>query len=121
MFKKPGILFINLQYGDTRIDLDKITSLGADIFNDNLINPLRDMDAAAAQVASLDFVITSANTTAHLSGALGIPTSVILSKNPDWRWGADGCRTPWYSSLSLHRQKSCDDWRHPLEEISAIL
>ena len=121
LLERPEVLFINLQYGDTVKELQKIANFGVDIINDPLINPLEDLDGAAAQIASLDLVVTAANTTAHLSGAMGIPTWVILSKFPDWRWGTSAATTPWYSSVHLCRQQKHADWRHPIEAINAIL
>ena len=121
ILRNPDALFVNLQYGVTTKDLKKIADFGVDIINDPEINPLKNLDEAAAQIASLDLVITVANTTAHLSGALDIPTWVILTKFPDWRWGTKGGITPWYPSVRLYRQKKQNNWRDPIKEIEAIL
>ena len=117
----PGTLFINLQYGEISEDIDKISDFGCEIINDPNVDPLKNMEIAAAQIASLDLVITVANTTAHISGALGIPTYLILSRNPDWRWGSGERGTPWYSSVEFYRQQKNNDWNLPINKIQEKL
>ena len=49
-------------------------------------------------------LITVDTSVAHLAGALGKETWVLLQRPYDWRWGTDGDRTAWYSSLRLLRE-----------------
>jgi hypothetical protein len=56
----------------------------------------------------LDLVVTVDTSVAHLAGSLGVPTAVLLTHPPDWRWGlADA--TPWYPSVRLVRQRDRRD------------
>lgn len=64
----------------------------------------------AAVMQSLDLVITSDTAIAHLAGALGRPTWVLLKKLPDWRWMLDRRDCPWYPSVRLFRQHEAGDW-----------
>ena len=77
--------------------------MGCAIIDDARVDPLKDMDLAAAQIAAMDLVVSAANTTVHLGGALGISTWVALSKTPDWRWLAEGMVSPWYPNVRLFR------------------
>ena len=61
------------------------------------------MDTAAVML-NLDLVITSDTSVAHLAGAMGIPVWVALSHVPDWRWGLEGDRCPWYPAMRVFRQ-----------------
>ena len=61
------------------------------------------MDTAAI-LMSLDVVVTTDTSIAHLAGALGKPVILLLGKVPDWRWLMAGDRTPWYPSTRLVRQ-----------------
>jgi|ERR1700728_3970608 len=72
-----------------------------------LINDFAD---TAALMSCLDAVISVDTATAHLSGALGIPTAVLLPYAADWRWGESGETTPWYDSARLFRQPDFGVW-----------
>ena len=80
-----------------------------------------DFSDTAAAVAQLDLVITVDTSVAHLSGALGVPTWVLLPFAPDWRWmlGREDC--PWYSSMRLLRQPAVGDWDSVVQRIRADL
>jgi ADP-heptose:LPS heptosyltransferase len=79
-----------------------------------------DMDRFAAQVASLDAVISTSNTIAHLAGALGTPSVVILNDNFYQFWPFFGARTPWNPRTVLVR-KNGRDWPSVMREAQASL
>jgi len=64
----------------------------------------------AAVMKHLDHVVTADTSLAHLAGALGVPTTVLLGKVPDWRWLRDGETTSWYPTLRLVRQTTMGCW-----------
>ncbi len=45
-----------------------------------------------------------------LAGALGVPTWLATSTNPDWRWFREGDGSPWYPSFRLFRQNRAGQW-----------
>jgi cytochrome c-type biogenesis protein CcmH/NrfG len=63
-----------------------------------------------ALIASLDLVISVDTSVAHLAGALGRPTWVLLCLAADWRWMLHRTDSPWYPSIRLFRQTSRGDW-----------
>jgi ADP-heptose:LPS heptosyltransferase len=65
---------------------------------------------SAALMQSLDLIVVSDSALAHLSGALGRPTWLLLAHRPDWRWSEDGDSTPWYPWTTLLRQTAPGDW-----------
>jgi len=71
----------------------------------------------AAVMSNCDLIITSDTAIAHLAGALGCRTWVVLKKVPDWRWMLDRNDTPWYPNMKLYRQKERDNWEYVFELI----
>jgi tetratricopeptide repeat protein len=111
LLNTPGVSWINLQYGDTGGERDWAqTTLGITIHDWPEGDPLVDVDSFSARIAALDLVICIDNSTAHLGGALGAETWVLLPLIPDWRWGREGERSLWYSSLRLVRQTVAGQW-----------
>src|SRR5262249_25146736 len=107
----PGVRLISLQKHD---GLDQLSALPQDIKIETLGDSFDDGPDAfidtAAVMNSLDLVITSDTSVAHLAGALGRPTWVALKDVPDWRWLLDREDSPWYPTLRLFRQPQRDDW-----------
>ena len=57
---------------------------------------IKDFADTAALLAKLDLLVTVDTAAAHLAGALGVATYLLLPYCPDWRWGITGSTTPWY-------------------------
>ncbi|MEO5375248.1 MAG: tetratricopeptide repeat protein [Alphaproteobacteria bacterium] len=118
LFDVPGVRFFILQMDDGRRDLEgvdlpaSVTDLGP------LIEGFAD---TAAIMANLDLVISSCTGPAHLAGALGRPTWVLLSYSPDWRWMLDREDSPWYPSLRLFRQPAPGDWGAVVADVTQAL
>lgn len=76
---------------------------------------LKDFSDTAALVSLMDAVLTIDSSVAHLSGALGKDTRLLLPRiGQDWRWGIEGATTPWYPSMTLYRQGPDCAWAGPL-------
>jgi tetratricopeptide (TPR) repeat protein len=119
LFVRPGICWVSLQYGE-RTSLEE-QAANTPIYIDPEIDQLSNIDQFAAQVAAMDLVITIDNSTAHLAGALGIPTWVLLPFAPDWRWLQDREDSPWYPTMRLFRQTRLDDWQSVVREVDSAL
>jgi hypothetical protein len=78
------------------------------------------MDTAAL-IKNLDLIITIDTSLAHLAGALGASTWLMLPRFADWRWFLDRNDSPWYPTMKLFRQTSSGDWKTVIEEIKKEL
>lgn len=80
-----------------------------------------DWFVTAQMIAGLDLIITVDTAVAHLAGALGRPTWLLLPTCYDWRWAPEAGEetTPWYRSLRLFRQKKLGDWAGVLARVQA--
>jgi tetratricopeptide (TPR) repeat protein len=119
MLTQPDIRWVSLQYGDHDILQKQVA--GIPLLVDREVDQFSNIDRFAAQVAAMDLVITIDNSTAHLAGALGVPTWVLLPFASDWRWLQDREDSPWYPSLRLFRQPSRGDWQSVLQRVERLL
>ena len=85
------------------------------------INSIWDFMETAAIIVNCDLVITSDTSIAHLAGGLGIPTWILLSYIPEWRWGMYSNKTFWYPTVRLFRQKERNNWKEVIDQVSIAL
>jgi len=71
---------------------------------------LSNFSDTAYALSGMDLVITVDTALAHLAGALGIPTLLLLPFGPDWRWMLGRDDSPWYPSMHIYRQPVPGDW-----------
>ncbi|MGJ5135911.1 tetratricopeptide repeat protein [Bradyrhizobium oligotrophicum] len=91
---------------------DDILDLTADI---------RDFVDTAALIDNLDLVITVDTSVAHLAGALGKPTWIMLPFTPDYRWLLGRDDSPWYPSVRLFRQDARRDYADVVARVREAL
>ena len=80
-----------------------------------------DFDDTAGAISNLDLVITVDTSVAHLAGALGVKTFLILPYCSDWRWFDNAKKTEWYESVIIFKQQNPKDWHDVIEKIVSEL
>jgi hypothetical protein len=112
--------FISLQVGDGRAERDHRVL--------DVLDSEPDWDATAALIANLDLVITVDTGVAHLAGAMGVPTWVVMQKDgASWHFmcerpGASWNQaSPWYPSIRVFRQKIPGQWAEAVEDVVRAL
>lgn len=106
---QAGAQLVNLQVGQDRAMAAPLASRFADALPESA-----DFAATAAVVRQLDLVICVDTAMAHLAGALGHPTWVLLPFAADPRWLRHRSDSPWYPTLRLFRQSQQGDWGTPI-------
>ena len=108
---------IELMFNLTDIDGYKFYSLQRDNDLVEKNNPLIDLKYemkswadTAEIIQGMDLIITSCTSIAHLSGAMGKPTWVIVPALPYYVWSLPGNTSPWYNSVKLYRQEKYGTW-----------
>lgn len=114
----PGVQLFSLQFGPHAAQL---SSVPAGMVIEDLASGDRNFADAAGAIAAMDLVITIDTATANLAGALGAPFWVAVPFIPDWRWGLEGDRTPWYPTAKIYRQPVPADWRIVFQAITEDL
>ncbi len=107
LLRVPGVRWLNLQKGPRAADV-RARRGGPDVIA--LGDSLADFADTAAVLERADLVITVDTALAHLAGALGRPTWILLPFAPDWRWLLERRDSPWYASARLYRQPKPRDW-----------
>jgi tetratricopeptide (TPR) repeat protein len=117
LWEVDGVSWFSLQVGDRSGD---ISSLGGGKIAD--LSPwLVDFAETAAAVCCLDLVISVDTSVAHLAGALGRPTWLLLRYPPEWRWLLERQDSPWYPTARLFRQRKGGDWPCVAREVASAL
>jgi tetratricopeptide (TPR) repeat protein len=114
-----GISLFSVQKGPGAEELDSfpgacsITRLG---------HELDDFIDLAGAISALDLLVSVDTSVAHLSGAMGKPTWILLPyAQTDWRWHISGDRSEWYPSVRLFRQHEPGEWEDVVSNVVAAL
>ncbi|MCM2374085.1 tetratricopeptide repeat protein [Aporhodopirellula aestuarii] len=109
---------VNMQFGHGIEQLDQVD------FSDSIIRLPETLDQStgqfmdtAAVLCNLDAIVTTDTAIAHLAGALGVRTHLLLGRVPDWRWLMSGVSTAWYPNTVISRQSEFGNWAEPVHRI----
>lgn len=108
-----GIQFYSLQRDDDLLQLPESVI--------DLAPKMTGWLETAKLIAGLDLVITSCTSIAHLAGAMGVPTWVIVPVLPYYVWSRPGNKSPWYDTVAIYRQEKYGDWTAPFARIDKDL
>lgn len=113
-----NVAFYSLQPG-AGAEVASARSVGFDIVDHT--GEFKTFDDTATFIESLDLVISVCTSVAHLSGALGQRTWVLLDVNPHWMWLLDRADSPWYPTATLYRQKEFAQWEPVFDQLQGDL
>ena len=65
----------------------------------------------------MDYLVTVDTSVAHLAGALGVKTFLMIPYVNDWRWFTDTKTTPWYDSVEIFKQTDPISWENVINDI----
>ncbi|MDD2746802.1 MAG: DUF29 family protein [Acidithiobacillus ferrooxidans] len=109
----PGVSLLSLQKGHGERQLQEV-SFAVTPFGDQV----QDFADSGAILQQLDVLISVDTSVAHLAGALGVNTYLLLPNSPDWRWLLDRDDTPWYPDMRLFRQTRAGVWDDVLASVA---
>lgn len=110
-FNLENIQFYSFQVRDTFKGNDRYPQII------NLAKDFKNFSDTAQALKSMDLIISVDTAVAHLAGALGVKTFLMLPFASDWRWFEDAKTTPWYNSVELFKQTDPISWEKPIEDI----
>jgi hypothetical protein len=110
-----NVVLVSLQMGAAAASIGHyfghapLINLGAEIV---------DFTDTMAILDGLDHIVAVDTSVAHLAGAMGKPTSILVPYAPDWRWLLERRDTPWYPTTELFRQISPGSWQEPVSALA---
>jgi tetratricopeptide (TPR) repeat protein len=113
LLKLPNCRFVDLQYGDTSAEREAVErDIGVRVEHLDDIDNFNDIDGLASLITACDLVVTVSNTTAHLAGAVGKETYVLVpfGQARMWYWFHDRLDSPFYPEVKIRRQARTHDW-----------
>ena len=121
----PGVEFVSVQKGEGQQQWPGPFA-GCQVAGQAAVSASGSFLDTAAVLANCDLLISADSAVVHLAGALGLPGWVLLKALPEWRWGLQGERSYWYSSLRLFRQPlqahaPQEPWRDPVQQLVEAL
>ncbi|MGC9157997.1 MAG: tetratricopeptide repeat protein [Terracidiphilus sp.] len=115
LLRRSDVTWISLQKGPAA---EQLGDLPGEVVVCDGSSRDRDLAETAALVASLDLVITTDTSIAHLAGAMARPVWILLPHLSDWRWMQAIETTPWYPTARLFRQCAPGDWAQVIERVA---
>jgi hypothetical protein len=114
----PQYEWVNLQVDCTLAEEEELSGTGVTTYP-GVVSSFAD---TAALMTHLDVVLSVDTAVAHLAGALGRPTWIMLNQFAlDWRWLLDRDSSPWYTSARLFRQPKMGDWESVTKKVAQYL
>ena len=120
----PNITFVDLQYTDTSKERALFKEkYGVEIIKLEEIDNFDDIDGLASLIDACDFVVSVSNTTAHISGAIGKKTYLMLPKNRGqlWYWSRENTQSIWYKSIEIFEKNNLNSWENVIKKIKQKL
>lgn len=121
ILNKDNIKFIDIQYyppkvnEDLRVNKFKIVKIVNANFYENF-------ELLVQIIKQCDIIITCSNSTAHLAGAMGKKTYLLLPKNKGrhWYWKHVNGISIFYPTITVLEQENVGSWVEPIKKLNKI-
>lgn len=114
--RHPAVKVIVLQQGTPRDDLETIDPTLRRTFVD-VVTECDDLGETAHLMRECDVILTVDTAIAHVAGAMGLATWVMVAEPAEWRWGRERADSAYYPSIRLIRQRRGGDWGDVVDEV----
>jgi tetratricopeptide (TPR) repeat protein len=114
----PTAVFVSLQKGHGSEELDNCSFRDRFIESQEIITRELCFSYTAGICMACDYVVTTDTSLAHLAGAVGQTTKVLLTAKPEWRWRCTSSKSPWYVNAEYFYQRTPGHWLKPIQEVA---
>ena len=112
--------FINLNYAPIGDEIYKnILENDISFEVEKSVDNYEDIDGLTSLIDACDIIVTISNVTAHIAGALGKKTLLLMphAVGKHWYWHENDKFSLWYPSIKIFRQNKDNDWTAPLFQL----
>ena len=116
----PDLQVVLLQQGSSR---DQLLALSPEV-REHLVDvaeDCHDMADTAQVLMQCDLLLSVDTSVAHVAGALGLPTWVMVAHPAEWRWGRDRTDCLFYPNTTVLRQRESGDWSAVVHAVQVLL
>jgi tetratricopeptide (TPR) repeat protein len=124
---RDDIFLVNVQYGEISKEVANLAAKSIKFYTDSEVIHSSNLEDPLAQMAAMDLLVSTSNTSVHLAGALNIDTLLLLPNRLShlWYWFPKKVVNPWYPSVKHILQNKPLSWQQSLSDanrhISQIL
>ncbi len=120
LLSRHDVQIVVLQQGGVREQLNELApAIRASLID--VAQDCGDMGDTAHIIAACDIVLTVDTSVAHVAGALGSATWVMVSDPAEWRWGVARSDSPFYPTARIFRQPRPGDWTGVIQHVCQAL
>lgn len=120
--KTAGISIYSLQRGTGKEQLENLpNNIKIHAFDDQFDVTHGSFVDSAAVMQHMDLIISTDTALAHLAGAMGLRTWLLLPYATDWRWLQDRTDSPWYPTMRIFKQQIPFQWDKVIKQLENIL
>ena len=120
ILKLKNITFLDLEYENSEKEKQNLLEkIGTKIYRISGIDYFNDILGVSSIINACDLIITCSNVNAHLSGALGKQTFLLLpiGKGRLLNWSSINYESVWYPSIKIFKQTYPGNWNDPIEKV----
>ena len=94
-------------------------ALGRPVHDLSILN--EDLEQMLALLALIDDYVGVSNTNMHLRAGVGRTARVLVPAPPEWRWMAEGEKSPWFPGFTVYRQGYNRSWDEAFDMLATDL
>ena len=116
VMQRRDVQIVVLQQGPSRAQLDALAPSVRETLLD-VADHCTDMADTAQVLTDCDVVLSVDTSVAHVAGAVGVPTWVMVAHPAEWRWGRDRSDSLYYPHCTVLRQQERGDWSAVVDSV----
>ena len=121
IFEKDA-LFVNLQYGDVKEDLEILRKNGLNIVDFSKVDYRQDLDDWLSIASACDGIISISTALVHFAGAVGQKVALIMpEKQGPWILGLNDSESIAYKNVRIYRREKGENMSDLVDRVASLI